>query len=109
MKQPRDKNGRFTKIHSVTGERNLTASEGNFLSERSNFNISKVESNANNVVCYLALFLTFIINISFIIYGTYHLKTIESAIRGEFEAYRLEIENVLDTQNEVLNNHIFNS
>lgn len=109
MKQPRDKNGRFTKVARVTGERNLTSSNDNFCSERSNFNISKVESNSGNLVCYIAILVSFLLNICVMAYGIYYLKSIESEIKSRTSQFEAKIEEDLSSQYQVLSSYILNS
>ncbi len=105
MKQHRDKNGRFTKVSRVTGERNLVDSDGNFSSERSNFNISKVDSGSNTFLYCLCLILILALNICFIINCNKRIAEFKEYITLENLKFQQEIEQMVDIQNKIISNY----
>jgi hypothetical protein len=96
MEQP-DKN---------TGERNLASSNSNFISERSNFNISKVENDSSNFLMCFSLTLILILNICFIIRSRLMIEEYKLVMEEEIIKFQQEIEETLDTQNKIITNYI---
>ena len=105
MKQHRDKNGRFTKVSRVTGERNLVDSDGNFSSERSNFSISKVDSGSNTFFYCFCLILILALNICFIINCNKRIAEFKEYITLENLKFQQEIEQMVDIQNKIISNY----
>lgn len=105
MKQPRDKNGKFTKVSRVTGERNLIDSNGNFSSERSNFNVSKVDSGSNTFFYCFCLALIVAFNICVYINHNKQLAEFKKTILEENIKFQQEIEQMVDIQNKIISNY----
>ena len=105
MEQLVDEKGRFTKVGKTTGERNLVDSNGNFSSERSNFNISKVESNSNSLLCCFCLALIITFNICFVINCNKIIRGFKDTITTENLKFQQEIEKVVEIQNKIISNY----
>ena len=99
MKQPRDKNGRFIKMNKTN-----VGSNGNFSSEKSNFNISKVDSGNSFLYCF-CLILVIAFNVCFIINCNKRMAEFEALITAEYLNFQQEIEQIVDTQNKIISNY----
>ena len=100
MKQPRDKNGRFIKMDKTD-----VGSNGNFSSERSNFNISKVESSSNSLLCCFCLALIITFNICFVVNCNKAIREFKNTVTAENLKFQREIEQIIDTQNKIISNY----
>lgn len=105
MKQPKNENKRVTKVVKTTGERNLIDSNGNFSSERSNFNISKVDSGSNTFFYCFCLALIVAFNICVYINYNKQLAEFKKTISEENIEFQQEIEKIVEIQNKIISNY----